>query len=315
MAATRRAPDSGNAIVPYDGLSYETRLDDEISALWNRIVERPSGIAGTNDVTGTVAASDVTVMAAYGPVLIIRPVITNTGPVRINIDGIGLVSVLDSDGNALISGEFFAGRDHALVWDPAGSYRLVANGSAPPATIAQPGPVVLDVQTAPGGAGVSSLIVPASVLTSTYARYECHLDSIKLANDDIDLYLRIGNGAGPTFAATGYNYTLVTNATVTSGVAATQIVLTGRPVGAGAGVGNGAGKYLQGRLSFSNPTAATDFMPVKFDGTYVANNNAAETMGCSGYWTTVGAVTGLQFFASSGNIVSGTIRTMGWPKV
>lgn len=314
MVATRRAPDAGNSILPFDGQAYQTKLDDEISGLWARIAERPSGISGTNDVLGTVAASDVTVMAAYGPVLIVRPVNTNTGPVRINIDGLGLVSVLDSDGNALTIGEFVAGRDHALVWDPAGSYRLVANGSAPAPTIARPGPLVIDTQTVSGGSGLVFTIG----FDDTYDHFTLHLMGIAPATDDTELTMQVATGAGFAFQTAGYVWTFAANYPgigfdPASSTSDSKINMA--DTGGGRGLGNAANKIYQATVEFNNPEGS-GFCEFYYSGSYNPSTGTTSTVpfSGSGRWNTAGPITGARFQMLGGNM-SGTGRLVGWPKV
>jgi len=312
MTANRSIPDSTNASLPYDSPAWQRDANDEVKAIWKRVVERPSAIAGTNSVTGTAAAADVAVMAAYGPVLIVRPANTNTGPVTINVDSIGAVDVLDSDGNALAAGEFAAGRDHALVWDGA-AYRIVANGSAPPPTVAQPGPVLIDTQTAASSSALAFVIG----FDDTYDRYELEICSLKPANDEVRVMLRVGTGAGPTWqtGASAYAWHLTYGwqasmaSTYTGGDSAIMLV----PNTAGLLLGNEAGENFSARIHFNNPEA-TNFCEIRLDGAYSGTGTTPVATWGGGRYVTAGAITGLQLSLSSGNIASGVGRLRGWPK-
>lgn len=163
----------------------------------------------------------------------------------------------------------------------------------------------------PTGSGITG--TGTALFDNTYDSYQFLLQNVKPATDDIDLYLRIGTGGTPTYQTSGYNYAATANGTAFSASAAGQIFMTGRTLGAGAGIGNAAGENLQGSVNFTNPEVTTDFVEFRWNFAYSgAAAPSSETVTGAGKWTTVGAITAVRFFMSSGNITSGRISMYGY---
>jgi hypothetical protein len=311
--AVRKTPDSTNATLPYSAPQYQRDVNTEVKALWARAVEKLASVSGTNTITATAAASDASSLTAYNNLFLLRPANTNTGAVTLNIDSIGAKNVLDVDGNALSAGELVASRDHLLYYDGT-AFRLLANGSAPPPTVASPGPVLVSAQTASG----ASSIPFSNVLDNTYDAYEIILHNIKCATNDVAVTIQVGTGSTPTWVTSGYRWSIAT-AKETSAFASegstsdTSVWMT--PTTANGKLSNASGSHLSGRVRFQNPEVTTDYVQLMFDAAYNQANGATQTYRVigAGAYATVGAITSMRFACSSGNI-SGTARLYGWPK-
>ena len=82
----------------------------------------------------------------------------------------------------------------------------------------------------------------------------------------------------------------------------------------GATLGNTAGKGYSGDVKiYGNPASTNINKIVRGLGTFNTGSSASAAGACSGFWNGgAGALTGLQFLMSSGNISSGTIKIYGW---
>ncbi len=311
MTANRRTPSAANTSLPTDAVDFLTDVDEEIPALWKRTIDRLKSVAGTNAITGTLADTDVAALAILGQIgVILRPANNNTGAVTLNIDTLGVKDVLDVDGNALSSGELVAGRDHFIAYDGT-AWRLVANGSAPPPTIAAPGPVLLDTKVA----SASSSLRFETGLDDTYDRYKISIENLRPATADVYLMLRVGVGATPTYQSTnyqGYGHFIANNSDGLFGSGVTNGVALAYTSGSSAGMSNSAGSF-SAEITFANPES-TDIFNVMYQSQYYGTNTFTFSCRGGGMWTGAQAVTAIELLMQSGNITSGTARLYGWPK-
>lgn len=163
-----------------------------------------------------------------------------------------------------------------------------------------------------GTASTSATIDFTTNLTDTYESYIIELASVKPATDDVSLNIRIGTGGTPTYQTSGYSTGAVltaVGATATIGGTAQAAIITTN-VGAGNGIGNASGEHVRGTIKFSNPEGS-DFLLIEWDLSYVNASGAPTRAAGAGMWATTGAVTGIRFLMSSGNISSGTFRHYG----
>lgn len=153
-------------------------------------------------------------------------------------------------------------------------------------------------------------------LDDTYDRYELEFTNLVPQTDDVTLFLRVGTGGGPTWQSGASAYT--TNAWLVGasagqflGGAGSAVFLTGTTTALG--VGNAAGEFVSGVVEFDNPDAAK-FPVFSFRSRYMTPAPASVSVTGGGSYGTSGAITGLQLSFSSGNIVSGTARLIGYRK-
>jgi hypothetical protein len=166
----------------------------------------------------------------------------------------------------------------------------------------------------------SQATVDFTTLDDTYDAYELVVSSAKPATDDVEAWLRIGTGAGPTYQTSGYVWGLAANPMgaanslygSSAGGSTARIVMS--EVGAGVAVGNATGENWSGTIWFNNPEA-TDFMELRYDAQYSRSsaNQSVRVVG-GGRFDTAGAVTGIRFMFSSGNVASGRFTLYGYRK-
>jgi hypothetical protein len=155
-------------------------------------------------------------------------------------------------------------------------------------------------------------------LDDTFDCYELEILSLVPASNDVSLALRVGTGAGPTWQAGVGAYETqaawATNATlVFLGGAATGVFLSAA-AGGNNSVGNQTGASISGVVEIVNPEAAL-FPALSFRTRYMrpTGSGGASVTG-AGVYLTSGAITGLRVLFSSGNIVSGSVRLIGYRK-
>lgn len=160
--------------------------------------------------------------------------------------------------------------------------------------------------TSPGGGGgwtflgsqtassSASLIFGSSIISSTFPNYAFVISMITMSASSASLYCQFSTNGGSTWVNTGYFYPSNGNAA--------QISLGGSPVSATTlsgtvfwhGPSQGAIAQMGGTVTFTLPSAAW-------------SNGAA----ISGYNTNNQVYNAIQFFASLGNLASGTIYCYG----
>lgn len=113
-AITRSMPCSDIAsALPWDAIDWANRANAEIAALWNNASLTLGTLAGVNDITATCLPIALPAYHDGQEFNLVAPGNT-TGPVRINIDALGLVAVNDLDGNALPTGAMILGRTYKI---------------------------------------------------------------------------------------------------------------------------------------------------------------------------------------------------------
>lgn len=150
-------------------------------------------------------------------------------------------------------------------------------------------------------------------LNDTYDAYEFRITSVSPVTDDADLWLRIGTGGGPTYQTTGYGYiikqfdTANTDGTANGTGQASILLHSG-----GDGLSNAAGETFSAVLRFQNPELTSDYVLFRWEAAYIgATGGALHVVSGAGRYGTVGAITGIRFMMSSGNIASGRFSLFG----
>ncbi len=190
-----------------------------------------------------------------------------------------------------------------LVADAAAGRVLGAGG----AWVGQPR-VLIQTQVASNSAQIDF----TTGLDDTFDAYEIELTSVKAATDDVALMLRVGTGAGPTWQTSGYDGSLIrsrggsTTAAVTNPTS--YIGLTEN--GGTTGLGNATGEKYRGTVKFSDPDSS-DFCEFTHEGSYGAALGNSAFVNGGGRYNTAGAITGIRFAMSSGNIASGRFSLFG----
>ncbi len=161
--------------------------------------------------------------------------------------------------------------------------------------------------------------VSGVVLDDTYDSYELVISSLKAATDDVEVRLRVGTGAGPTWQTSGYRYAFNGlsdggTAVGSSSTSAAQINL-GVSTTSTSGLGNAAGKHYSARIEFDNPDAS-DYPMFRFSGAYIfsAAVGLIAFAGGGGMRGTAAAITGIRILLESGNIAAGRFSLYGLRK-
>jgi hypothetical protein len=312
------------------GDSYMDAVQEEVTALWNTgTVITLTAVAGTNTITAT-ATPAMTAGLANGMNFILRAAATNTTSVTLNINGGGAVAVVDGEGTALIAGAIRSGGHYLLNYNSTSThFRIV--GYTPAAVTTPMAKLLATVVPLSSTASFdfvhgatptsSSGTVTASgtvVLDDTYDAYELVLSNLAPSTDDVEAWLRIGTGGGPTYATTTYQYVYharEANATdqTAQSTSASSIIL-GMSTAATKAVGNAAVETFSCRINFDNPENATFYKHFVFRGSYMTSITTLIEFSGSGIWPTATAITAIRFMFESGNIASGRASLYGFTK-
>lgn len=137
--------------------------------------------------------------------------------------------------------------------------------------------------------------------TSTYKSFILILRNVIPATDNVNFYLRVGTGAGPTYQTTGY--------VNVGGGSTAAITMQQNDFSTLFQVGNDANLGISGSILISSLDGA-DFKMATGDLT--ARATAVLQVGfVDGYWATATAITALRIMFSSGNVASGTVDLYG----
>jgi hypothetical protein len=198
--------------------------------------------------------------------------------------------------------------DFLLTYDTSAS----TVKKAKPSNLSTSGLVLISSQTAS-----SSATIDFTGLDDTYEAYEIRLSNVKPATDQVELRMRVGTGAGPTYQSGASDYYWQTE-TMSGGVSAiqgdtadTEMVLT-FAAGASA-LGNASGEALNGVVLFGNPAAA-DLHAFGWNGAYRDSAGVPRPFNGGGGYETAEAITAIRFLMSSGNIASGLFSLYGFKK-
>jgi hypothetical protein len=295
------------------GDSYMDAVQEEVTGLWDRARIRLTGVSGTNTITATFVPA-LTAGLVDGMNALLRAAATNTGPVTLNG-----VAVVDGEGNALAAGALRINGIYDLTYVAAiSSWCMV--GYFPAAAVPVGGKLIKTLV-----ASASSSIdfvngVSGVVFDDTYDSYWVDFASVKPATDDVELWMRVGTGGGPTYQTTGYSYgfNVIDNAGTNSAVGggslgtATRIVL-GQRNSATQALGNGTGRNLSGRVNIPNPEQ-TDYHTCTFAVSFVSSDGGLRFASGGACWTQGTAITAIRFMMETGNIGAGRFTLYGATK-
>ena len=150
-------------------------------------------------------------------------------------------------------------------------------------------------------------------LDNTYDTFVLVVSGFKPATDDVNFQVRLGTGAGPTYATSNYQYKFVDVGAGSFSSSGTAVAVLVTPAGGGTGVGNASGENVCATIRFTNPEAS-DHCLISFDAEFVnagGNSNRISGVGSLG---SASAITGIRLMFSSGNIASGRATLYGLRK-
>jgi len=303
--ALDRLTDGSGTPGPLTGNTYLDQVAEEILGLWNTAsVITISGVSGTNTITGTITPALISGFLD-GMNFILTPVATNTGAVTFNG-----TAVVDAEGNALTTGALRI-NSHVLLHYDGALAKLVVIGYAPAAVVPY-GTKLLRYQSVSAVASIDFVHgVSGVVLDSTYDSYTLRINSCVPVTDDVEAWLRIGTGAGPTYQTANYaswwrGWLTAESSTGTN--SASAMIMT-RSSGT-TDVGNAAGESFSATIEFSDPDISQFFSMTGSSRWRAASSNAAfGSLG--GQYTVQSAITAVRFQFETGNIASGSAALYG----
>jgi hypothetical protein len=163
-------------------------------------------------------------------------------------------------------------------------------------------------------ASSSATIDFTAFISAAYDRYFVDLVNIIPATDNVQLYLRVGTGAGPTWVTTN-SYGYSSWQSDTSGGSGARASGSTAQIEIANGIANTSTKTgYCGVVDIFNPGSASLEKAFLWRG-WRGNSGGAglQNSGGGSYMLTT-AVTGIRFLMSSGNIASGIFRVFGMPK-
>ena len=109
MAVTGSTP-----TVSISGADYQSRVNEEVSALWGRACIYLTGVSGVNDITATFTPA---ISLIAGTSFYLKAASGNTGAVTLRLNSGSVIAVRDVNGDALTAGAIVSGGVYHLVYD------------------------------------------------------------------------------------------------------------------------------------------------------------------------------------------------------
>jgi len=308
--ALDRLTDGSGTPGPLTGNTYLDQVAEEILGLWNRSVITLSAVSGTNTITATVTPALLSGLVS-GMMFILIPAATNTTAVTLNG-----AAVLDADGNALTAGALRI-NNHYLLWTNGTNYYVV--GYTPAAQVAVGTKLISKVLLTTARSSIDFVhgAVPTDgtgtvVLDGTYDAYTLKINSCAPATDDVEAWLRVGTGAGPTYQTTGYTAYCRMSAGA-SGADVASVSFNQIPMTRQSGtvdVGNASGETFSATINFNGP-AVNKFFECHGQSNYRCANSSLGGGHFIGGYNTQSAITALRFQFETGNISTGSAQLYG----
>ena len=164
-------------------------------------------------------------------------------------------------------------------------------------------------------AAASATLDFTSFISSTYDEYLFEMVSVTPATNSVNLGIRVGTGAGPSWASGVSDYDYVSweyrvGGAATGGSGGDSILLLIRNLQTST-----SNLGLNGSFRLFNPQNSAQFVQISGKAIYVdAAGSFRIASDFAGAYRTLNILTGVRFLYSSGNIASGTIRVYGIPK-
>jgi hypothetical protein len=173
--------------------------------------------------------------------------------------------------------------------------------------------LVQDIAVSASPANIDITALPAA-----YGSFLLAFNGLAPATDDVSLLMRVQTG-GSVWQVSGYDYVnflIGQNGTIhytaTSEASTTRMGITRS--GVGSGVGNAAGRCVNGQISFS-PAASSQQRMFDMSATYIRSDGALQKVNGGLSYAASTAVTGLRLFWSAGAFANtGNVRLYGLRK-
>lgn len=290
------------------GDAFMDAVQEEVTGLWDRSTIRITGVSGVDTITGTVTPA-LTAGLLDGMHFILRTVGVNTGAVTFNG-----VAVKDSEGNALTAGALRNGGIYFLEYVSAATAYFII-GYFPAAAVTPGSKLLRTIASTASSQSTFDFVHGASgvVLDSTYDHYKLAIWA-KPATDDVEPWLRVGTGAGPTYQTTLYHWTFheihIGGGGDQDGNSVAQINL-GIESGIGKAVGNASGEGFSGEITFHAPAQANMNTNFNFATSRVSAAGLFGSAAGAGQWRSNTALTAVRFQFETGAIAEGRASLYG----
>lgn len=175
-------------------------------------------------------------------------------------------------------------------------------------------PVLISTITAANSATVDF----TSGINGAYKRYKIEIDGLLPATDISILMIRVSLDGGSTWKSGASDYAWVgtrnySSSSATTGSTATSEIRIGGPgTGSNNFMSNVATETASLRVNIGDPSSGNR-VPIWGDGAWFAEEAGVGISHCvfGGLYLTAGAVNGIRFLMSAGNITQGTFRLYG----
>lgn len=266
--------------------------------------------------TGTVDAFIVSIAPTYntsytdGMTLKFKASNACTGPCTINVNSLGVKSIVRPDGTAPQFLDIVSGQIVTITYSTTdGKFHLGNAYGGPAGPAASAGLVLLDTVTAAASASMDF----NSLISSTYDKYVFDIINFVPATNTAQIYIRTSSDGGSTYDAGGSDYVYCGTEMVVGAGALNFITSAGaaRIATMANGISNTeAHGGANGRVELFNPAGAA-FKQLTYQLSWMSGAAASLTSTGQGTRVSASAVNAVRFLASSGNITSGTIHMYG----
>lgn len=175
-------------------------------------------------------------------------------------------------------------------------------------------PVLISEQSASASAQIDF-----TTLSSSYKSFQFKLIDLIPATDTVDLRVRFSVGGAWKSGASDYHWTQLYHSYAGTGFGNASATNSYMQLNVGAGstiysLGNAAGEVANAEVWLPNPTNASSKKSIKGSMEFfTADTNRGHGCYMFGGYLTAGAIDGVRFYMSSGNITSGTFQLWGYP--
>lgn len=137
-------------------------------------------------------------------------------------------------------------------------------------------------------------------------------DNIVVATDDVEFYMQISRNGGSSYITSNYFYYSASSGSSGSGLSSQSETASQHEIVhnlATFGIGNAAGESYSGEIILSNPANSGSYPLYENKGVHVGSNSIIyQTRGGGGVKDSTGSYDAVRFYASSGNLSTGTIK-------
>ncbi len=337
---TKDGQNAATADLPMGGFKHTNVANGSASNQYAALGQVQSGaallvgsVSGTDTITGSLSPA-ITAYAA-GQSFAFIPAGDNTGATTININGLGAKNIF-SQGAACVGGEIKSGVPCQIIDDGTQfnilspynycaltGTQTISGDKTFTGTVTLPNDAVTAANLAnsvsprvliadSGAISSASTVDFDDVFTTTYDVYEVEISNIVPGTDNVNFYLRLGNGSTYESGASAYAW-VISGHTIagspswgsTGDVSDSEIHLNTTTLG------TGTGEHYNATLVLRSPENASYRTMIDGRAIYFSSDPSSLTSLITGVTDAAEATASIQFLMSSGNIASGRIRIYG----